>query len=449
MSKSLRNYTDPSKVMDKFGADALRLFLMNSAVTKAEDLCYSDEGVKEVLKGVLIPLWNAYSFFVTYANIDGFVADGFDCAGVENPLDKWILSVCEKLIADVTTALEGYDLQAAIGPMVEFVDSLNNWYIRRSRRRFWKSENDADKKSAYKTLYRVLRRLTMVMAPVTPFITETIYQNLKLESEPESIHLLHWPTEEAQYRDLGLERDMRIVRQAVSMGRALRVAHDLKIRQPLASVQLITRKPEEQEVLRRMEDILREELNVKTVVVHEKEEDLVEYHAKANFRVLGKELGPDMKEAATKITALGTEEIVHILNGETVPLTLQSGKTISLDKDRVDIVREERQGLKVLNEGTLTVALDTTITPDLLYEGYVRDLIRGIQNARKETGLEVTDRIALTISGDEDLRAALDRFDQLVAEETLAVKIEWASQASGTPVEAGEEKTWTVKLAKV
>jgi len=175
----------------------------------------------------------------------------------------------------------------------------------------------------------------------------------------------------------------------------------------------------------------------------------VEYHAKANFRVLGKELGPDMKEAATKITALGTEEIVHILNGETVPLTLQSGKTISLDKDRVDIVREERQGLKVLNEGTLTVALDTTITPDLLYEGYVRDLIRGIQNARKETGLEVTDRIALTISGDEDLRAALDRFDQLVAEETLAVKIEWASQASGTPVEAGEEKTWTVKLAKV
>jgi isoleucyl-tRNA synthetase len=197
-----------------------------------------------------------------------------------------------------------------------------------------------------------------------------------------------------------------------------------------------------------MEDILREELNVKTVVVHEKEEDLVEYHAKANFRVLGKELGPDMKEAATKIAALGTEEIVRILNGEIVPLVLQSGKTISLDKDRVDIVREERQGLKVLNEGTLTVALDTTITPDLLYEGYVRDLIRGIQNARKETGLEVTDRIALTISGDEDLRAALDRFDQLVAEETLAMKIEWSSQAIGTPVEAGE-KTWTVNLAKV
>jgi isoleucyl-tRNA synthetase len=447
MSKSLRNYTDPSEVMNKFGADALRLFLMNSAVTKAEDLCYSDEGVKEVLKSVLIPLWNAYSFFVTYANIDGFVADGFDCTDVENPLDKWILSVCEKLIADVTAGLEVYDLQAAIGPMVEFVDSLNNWYIRRSRRRFWKSENDADKKSAYKTLYRVLRRLTLVMAPVIPFVTEAIYQNLKLEGEPESIHLLSWPVEEVQYRNFGLERDMHIVRQAVSMGRALRVANDLKIRQPLASVQLITREPEEQQVLRRMEDILREELNVKTVVVHEKEEDLVEYHAKANFRVLGKELGPDMKEAAVRIAALGTEDIVRILNGETVSLTLRSGKTIGLDKDRVDIVREEKQGLKVLNEGTLTVALDTTITAELLHEGYVRDLIRGIQNARKEAGLAVTDRIALTVSGDEDLRAALDRFRQLVAEETLAVKLEWSSLSGGISVEAGE-KTWTVSLAK-
>jgi isoleucyl-tRNA synthetase len=331
MSKSLRNYTDPSKVMDKFGADALRLFLMNSAVTKAEDLCYSDEGVKEVLKSVIIPLWNAYSFFVTYANIDGFVAEGFDCSDVENPLDTWILSVCEKLVADVTAGLEAYDLQAAIGPMVEFVDRLNNWYIRRSRRRFWKSENDADKKSAYKTLYRVLRRLTFVMAPVIPFVTETIYQNLRLEREPESIHLAIWPAEEVRYRNLDLERDMRIVRQAVSMGRALRVANDLKIRQPLSSVQLITRQPEEQEVLTRMEDILREELNVKSVIIHEKEEDLVEYHAKANFRVLGKELGPDMKEAATQIANMSGAEIVRILNGATAPVTLRSGRTISLD----------------------------------------------------------------------------------------------------------------------
>lgn len=448
MSKSLRNYTDPSAVMDKFGADALRLFLMNSAVTKGEDLCYSDDSVRDVLKSVIIPLWNAYSFFVTYANIDGFVADDFDCSKVENPLDKWILSVCEKLVADVTSGLEAYDLPASIGPMIEFVDSLNNWYIRRSRRRFWKSENDADKKFAYQTLYRVLRRLTLVMAPVVPFVTEAIYQNLKLPNEPESIHLSIWPLEEAQYRNLDLERDMRVIRQAVSMGRSLRVSSDIKIRQPLSSVELITREPEERDVLSRMEDILREELNVKSVDIHEKEADLVEYRAKANFRVLGKELGPDMKEAAGLIAALGSDKIAKILEGGTIELTLSSGKTINLDAARVEIVREEKHGLKVLNEGTLTVALETTITDDLLREGYVRDLIRGIQNARKDAGLEVTDRIALKVSGDDELRGALRQFNQLVAEETLAVKIDWADQVEGTSVEAGE-KTWTVALAKV
>ena len=285
------------------------------------------------------------------------------------------------------------------------------------------------------------------MAPVIPFVTETIYQNLKLENEPESIHLANWPTEEPQYRNLELERDMRIVRQAVSMGRALRVANDLKIRQPLASVQLITRQPEEQEVLARMEDILREELNVKSVFVHEKEEDLVEYHAKANFRVLGKELGAEMKEAAAKIAALDTSAIKRILVGEQVPLTLASGRTVSLDASKVEIVREEKPGLKVLNEGTLTVALDTTITPELLYEGYVRDLIRGIQNARKEAGLEVTDRIKLALFGDDELHTALERFSQLVAEETLAVGIEWTKPKDGITVEAGE-KSWTVSLQK-
>ena len=451
MSKSLRNYTDPSAVMDKFGADALRLFLMNSAVIKAEDLCYSDEGVRNVLKSVILPLWNAYSFFVTYANIDGFVAEDFDCAGVENPLDIWILSVCEKMIADVTTGFEAFDLQAAIAPTVEFVDSLNNWYIRRSRRRFWKSENDADKKNAYKTLYRVLRRLTLVMAPVIPFVTEAIYRNIKLQSEPESIHLSDWPNAEAKYRNLDLERDMRIVRQAVTMGRSLRVANDLKIRQPLGSIQLISRIAEEREALQRMEDILREELNVKSVVIHEKEEDLVEYHAKANFRVLGKELGPYMKEAAAKIANLSSTEIARLLDGEQILIALSSGEKIALDSSRVDIIREEKQGLKVLNEGSLTVALDTNITSELLYEGYVRDLIRGIQNARKEKGLDVTDRIILEVSGDDELKVALDRFGQIVAEETLALRIDWKSMdevmTNGFAVEAGD-KAWMVNLRK-
>lgn len=448
MSKSLRNYTDPSEVMDRFGADALRLFLMNSAVTKAEDLCYSDEGVREVLKSVIIPLWNAYSFFVTYANIDHFKAESLDCRASANPLDRWILSVCEKLVAEVTAGMEAYDLQAAIGPMVEFIDSLNNWYIRRSRRRFWKSENDADKHSAYQTLFRVLRRLTLVMAPVIPFVTEAIYQNLKLEHEPESIHLCEWPSEEVSYRDLKLEREMALIRQAVSMGRALRVANDIKIRQPLASVQLITRNPEEQDILRRMEDILKEELNVKRVEIHENEADLVTYHAKANFRILGKELGADMREAAQLISGLSASDIVRILGGEVVEIRLSSGRIVQLDEERVEIQREEKPGLKVLNEGTLTVVLDTTITTELLHEGYVRDLIRGIQNARKDAGLEVTDRIVLTVDGDAELKSALDQFRALVAEETLAIDICWSALPEGAAIEAGD-RTWRIALRKV
>jgi len=448
MSKSLRNYTDPMEVMNKFGADALRIFLMNSAVIKAEDLCYSDEGVKEVLKSVIIPIWNAYGFFVTYANIDQVQPSDPLPGNLANTLDAWILSVCEKMVLEVTEGLEAYDMQAAIAPILEFIDSLNNWFIRRSRRRFWKSENDADKAEAYNTLYRVLKRLVLVSAPVMPFITEAVYQNLKTAGEPESIHLCAWPEYDERFRNPALERDMASVRHAVSMGRALRVANDLKIRQPLASAQLVTKDEAERSVLARMEEILRDELNVKSILLKDNEEDLVEYSAKANFRVLGKELGKDMKAAAAEIEKLSAQQIIQLINGQAIQLTVGE-RTVSLTKEGVDIRRTEKAGLKVLNEGTLTVALDTTITRDLLNEGYVRDLIRGIQNLRKESGLEVTDRIHLAVSGDEDLAEAFRQFHALVAGETLALAAEWKLDMSSEAVsiEAGE-KTWKAAIKK-
>lgn len=448
MSKSLRNYTDPMEVMNKFGADALRIFLMNSAVIKAEDLCYSDEGVKEVLKSVIIPIWNAYGFFVTYANIDQVQPSDPLPGNLANTLDAWILSVCEKMVLEVTEGLEAYDMQAAIAPILEFIDSLNNWFIRRSRRRFWKSENDADKTEAYNTLYRVLKRLILVSAPVMPFITEAVYQNLKTAGEPESIHLCAWPEYDERFRNPALERDMASVRHAVSMGRALRVANDLKIRQPLASAQLVTKDEAERSVLARMEEILRDELNVKSILLKDNEEDLVEYSAKANFRVLGKELGKDMKAAAAEIEKLSAQQIIQLINGQAIQLTVGE-RTVSLTKEGVDIRRTEKAGLKVLNEGTLTVALDTTITRDLLNEGYVRDLIRGIQNLRKESGLEVTDRIHLAVSGDEDLAEAFRQFHALVAGETLASTAEWQPvlASESVSIEAGE-KTWKAAIKK-
>lgn len=445
MSKSLRNYTDPMKVMEQFGADALRIFLMRSPVTRADDLCYSDDGVKEVLKGMLLPLWSAYGFFVTYANIDGVDA-GEASPNAANPMDRWILSVCETMVRDVAAGLEAYDMQRAIDPVVDFIDALNNWYIRRSRRRFWRSENDGDKVEAYAVLYRVLKRLALALAPVAPFVTDAIWMNLRREGEPESVHLAAYPEYDEAYRDETLEWKMAAVRKAVSMGRALRYQHELKIRQPLASVQLVTRDQRERAVLMEMEDIVRDELNVKEVIFRDDEEELVHYSAKANFRVLGKELGKDMKEGAAAIERLSARQIAGLLDGSALVIEV-AGRSVEITKDKVDIRREEREGLRVLNEGSLTVALDAEVTQELLDEGNVRDLVRGIQTLRKDSGLSVTDRIALKVHGNEALRRAFEAHAEFIASETLAAELAWEKAEGMTAVEAGDE-SWMTALRK-
>lgn len=448
MSKSLRNFTDPNEVINKFGSDALRLFLIHSSVVRADDLKYSDDGVRDVLKGILIPLWNSYSFYVTYANIDGISPEKAP-ENPSNPLDRWILSSAQKLIKDVTEALDAYDLSKAVDPIISFIDELNNWYIRRSRRRFWRSENDNDKNEAYGSLYTVLKILTKVAAPFIPFVTENIYQNLRQENEPESVHLCDYPVYDSSYRDEELEFKMDTVQKAVSMGRSLRYQFNLKIRQPLRSVELVTRNPKEKSVLLEMEDSIREELNVKDVVFHEKEDELVEYRAKANFRVLGKELGGLMGEAARKIQSLGQNEILSILDGGVLSLDI-GDRTVELTEDKIIVDRLEKEHLKVLNEGTLTVGLDTLLTKELIQEGQVRDLIRGIQNLRKEKGLDVTDRIRLFVSGTKSMKEGFESFNEFISSETLASEICWVEEDkadSFVPVETNEE-FWKVNLEK-
>ncbi len=454
MSKSLKNYTDPAIVMDQFGADAIRMFLIHSAAVKADDLKYSDEGVRDVLKGVLIPLWNSYSFFVTYANIDGLKASGkaFDNALPVNPLDRWILSITQKMVKDVTEAMDNYDLSKAIDPIVLYIDQLNNWYIRRSRRRFWRSENDGDKTEAYETLYSALKTFTQVAAPVIPFITEAMWQNLRLGDDKESVHLCDYPQYDESKRDLSLEFEMDTVQKAVSMGRSLRYQYNLKIRQPLKSVEFVTRNPEEKTVLLAMEESIREELNVKKIVFHEREDELVEYKAKANFRTLGKELGPLMKKASSIIEELDQNAIQSLLEGSTLSIDVE-GKTVELTEEKIIVERIEKANLKVLNEGTLTVALDSEITEELRLEGYVRDLVRGIQNERKEKGLEVSDRINLCVSSSskddfEDLNKAFDDFVDYISSETLCVEATWVdSITKGTDIEAGD-CTWRISIEK-
>ena len=446
MSKSLRNYTDPVEAINKFGADALRLFLTHSAVVRADDLRYSDEGVKEVVKNILIPLWSGYSFFVTYANIDKYTCTGkIDFTKLSNPLDAWIVSVAQKMIQDVTAALDDYDLSSAIDPLINFIDQLNNWYIRRNRRRFWKSENDNDKAEAYESLYYALKTFALCAAPFVPFITEEMWQNLKTSEDKESVHLADFPVYNAALRNENLEFRMATIQKAVSMGRNLRNKYELKNRQPLSSVQLVTRNSDERKVLEEMKDTIAEELNVKSVVFHEREDELVEYKAKANFRTLGKELGSKMKAAAIVIQSLSTEQIEKIIVGEPVYIDVD-GQSVELNSEKVIVERFEKENLKVVNDGTLTVALDTKITDELKKEGYVRDLIRGIQNLRKESGFEVTDRINLSLYGDDVLKSSYEMFISLISSETLAVSVQWSDSAK-IAIES-EDKQWRASVAK-
>lgn len=446
MSKSQRNYTDPMEIIETYGADALRMCLMNSPVVRGEDLKFSDGSVKEILKSVIIPLWNAYSFFVTYANIDKAQPAGAP-DDPANPLDRWILSEAETMVSRTDAALGDYRLEKACEPIVDFIDLLNNWYIRRSRRRFWRSENDRDKKQAYETLYSVLKTVVTAAAPIIPFITEEIYRNLRHGSDPESVHLCDYPQAKAERRDEELEAKMAATRKAVRLGRALRSMHNLKNRQPLSALYLVTRNPEEKRVLREMLEIVRDELNVKEVVFRENEEDLVEYSAKPNYRVLGPELGKDIKPAAKEIAALSGAQIQSLLDGSTLHLEV-NGKPLELDAERVEVQRMEKEHLKVLNEDSLTVALDSEITPELYSEGVARDLIRTVQNLRKDRGLDVTDRVRLSIAGEEEIERAVSEFREYIMNETLAVEVSTGDANGASEMKCGD-RSCRIRLEKI
>lgn len=425
MSKSKGNFTDPMVHVNTYGADALRFSLMNSPAVHAEDLKFSDQMVKDVLKTLIIPLWNSYSFFVTYANLDKYTPSQTDFDNLTNPLDRWIISVLEKLIHNMDDAYSKYDIQRACGYLVQFIDSLNNWYIRRSRRRFWKSESDTDKKMAYDTLYKVILTYCKLACPIVPFITEEIYQNLRAESDPISIHLCDFPSYSEAHRDLQLEEKMALTVQAITMGRSLRSANNLKNRQPLKKLFLVDKQQKDRDILEEMKEIIAEELNVKEVEIQQEESALVDYQAKANFKILGAKLGKDMKEVAAKIQNFNTQHIAKLLDGIKEKIDYSIGKFIELTVDDLIIQRHEKENLKIVNEGALTVGFDTEVTEELLIEGITRDIIRSIQTLRKESGLEVSDRIMLTVSGDSDVQKAVSLFKDMIQAETLAVSVDY------------------------
>ncbi len=426
MSKRKKNYPDPKIIFDSYGADALRLFLLGSPVVRGEDLKFSEDSIKDVLRGVMIPMWNAYSFFVTYANLDKWEAPPTLTApdNPKNPLDRWILSSLSEMVDEIRENMDNYILQKAANRFEKFVEDLTNWYIRRSRRRFWKSQNDTDKNDAYSTLYYVLVTFCKTAAPFIPFITEEMYSNLRTESMPKSVHLCDFPEADKKSRDPRLERQMEYTMNAVTQGRFLRAQHSLKVRQPLNKVFIASPDEETRTLLQETSDIIAEELNVKNVEIDADESVLVIRTVKANYKVLGSQLGKNMKEVANLIMQLDVDAVSEVLNGGIATLTLSSGETLQITQDDVLIQRAEKPGLCVSTEKEITIALDTVLSDDLKREGLARELVSRIQNLRKDLGFEVSDRIDILYSVEDDkLKEALSLFKDYICSETLATTL--------------------------
>lgn len=440
MSKRLKNYPEPEAVINRCGADAIRLYLLGSPAVKAEDLRFSERGVELVLRQVLIPLWNSFSFLSTYATIYKWDPEKSAFKKPKAEIDQWILSLLQKLIIDVKTGMDLYDLNAATHPFVAFIDQLTNWYIRRNRSRFWADEESDDRREAFETLYTVLFQLSKVIAPFLPFISEAIYQELKKSSDPESVHLCDFPQEDLSLRLESCEKEMREVQRVVSLGHALRKEHALKVRQPLARAHLITANEEIASGLEKKKQLIADELNVKEVDFVRHEGSFVQLIANANFRVLGKKVGSLMPQVKTRIQEFSQEELKTFLSGHNVTLTLE-GKEIVLTPEDVSVERKVKEGVIALSEGDVTVALDTELTEELLIEGLARELINKVNTMRRDADFHVTDRIRIFLKTTQRVEGMIAQYKELISHEVLAKEICFEGHEGATSWDLNGEPT--------
>lgn len=424
MSKSKGNTVDPFTLFDQYGADALRWYLLyvSPAWTPTR---FDIEGLKEVQSKFFGTLRNVYAFFVLYANTDDADPQTFFVEYQDRPeLDRWILSKYNSLCREVEEALAVFDLTRAVRKIQEFVnEDLSNWYIRRSRRRFWGSELTTDKKAVYNTTYEVLLGVSKLMAPFAPFLAEEIFRNL---SGKLSVHLDYYPTADKKLIDSALEERMDLVRKIVTLGRAAREQVKIKVRQPVQEI-LIDGKYEK--TIGYMIPLIQEELNVKQVIATPDLSRYMKFSLKLNFKVAGPALGAKIKAMGQVLAGLDAAQIVPRLEaGEKVPVTVE-GETVELVKDYVITSITAKEGFTVAMEDDVFVILDTTLTEDLLAEGYVREFVSKVQQMRKNNGYEMMDRIKIYFAGDGEIAGAVAAYEGYIKKETLADTIEKISEA--------------------
>jgi len=439
MSKRLKNYPEPGLVINQYGADAVRLFLLSSPAVHAEDLRFSERGVELVLRQALIPFWNSYVFLATYASIYDWSPKSETFSRPEADIDRWILSLLQKLVKDVTTAMDRYALSNAVEPFVGFIEQLTNWYIRRSRPRFWSEEDSLDRSQAFETLYTVLLTLTKIAAPFIPFLSDNIYLRLRHKDDPESVHLCDYPVYQAVVRDEVLEQEMGAVQAVVSAGHALRKEHKLKVRQPLAKAHVICSESSVLDSLERQKHLIADELNVKDVEYHRDESSFVALIAKPNFRVLGKKVGKHMNAVQTIISAFDQTQLNVLLSGQNVEIEVQ-GEKILLTPEDVAVERKVLSGIIAMMAQGITVALDTTLTDELLLEGLARELVNKINTMRREQGFEVTDRITVKLQTTERVKKSFSIHKDYICHEVLAKAVDF-EEIDGTAWDLNGENT--------
>ena len=433
MSKRLGNAIDPFGAIEKYGSDAVRWYMITNSAPW-DNLKFDEEGVQEVSRTFFGKLFQTYSFLTMYANVDGWCYEEPDVPMNERPeMDRWILSCLNSLTREVEQCYEDYEPTRA-GRLIQtfVVDNVSNWFVRLSKKRFWGSAMSLDKLSAYQTLYTCLETVARLMAPIAPYYADRLWRDLceaTGKGEAKSVHLAKFPTYDDAKIDQEQEQRMALAQQVTSMILSLRKKEQIVVKQPLQRIAIPATSAEQQQRIQAMQQLILDEVNVKELEFVEAQGMLVK-QVKCNFRTMGKKFGKLMKSVNAAVLAMSQEQIAELEAKEHLPLTLDTGEQVTVDLEDIEIFSQDIPGWSVANEGTLTVALDLTITEDLRLEGIARELIRSIQTLRKDSGFEITDRINVTLPDNEDNRTCLAKFSSYIASQVLAEAISLGTELS-------------------
>ena len=435
MSKRLGNAIDPFGAIEQYGSDAVRWYMITNSAPW-DNLKFDVEGVQEVSRTFFGKLFQTYSFLTMYANVDGWCYEEPDVPMNERPeMDRWILSCLNSLIREVNQCYESYEPTRA-GRLIQtfVVDNISNWFVRLSKKRFWGSAMSLDKLSAYQTLYTCLEKVAQLMAPIAPYYADRLWRDLcetTGKGDAKSVHLAKFPVADETMIDLEQEQRMALAQQVTSMILSLRKKEQIVVKQPLQRIAIPAIDANQQQRILAMQQLILDEVNVKELEFVEAQGMLVK-QVKCNFRTMGKKFGKLMKSVNAAVLAMSQEQIAELEATEHLPLTLETGEQVVVDLEDIEIFSQDIPGWSVANEGTLTVALDLTITEDLRLEGIARELIRSIQTLRKESGFDITDRINVTLPENDDNRTCLNKFSDYIASQVLANEISLGTKLTVT-----------------